>query len=270
MEELRSSGRPVWAFVLAHAAHVFVYWTIYSACQSAWSYWFYPKSIPAGLHSALFGVFMVVEYYSMVFVRSKLTVRHFPRVVAAYFSLYQAYFYATLYGFYFPSLVLFLMLCVHAMIWFFLKIEVPSFQGEEITEERPRAYIVRLGEPRWSGSSPPMMTLLHPVTENLVDTPRSFAEMQEQDSGESGGQDVVGEDDQDDEIGRSGISALLQMAGVSFNPSTYGYQRVASGRQESTLRQRRKEMSARANVSAGKANQHCPTGMRKISTYMYK
>ena len=86
MEELRSSGRPVWAFVLAHAAHLFVFWTIYSACQSAWSFWFYPKSIPAGLHSALFGVFMVVEYFAMVFVRAKLTIRHFPRIVAAYFA----------------------------------------------------------------------------------------------------------------------------------------------------------------------------------------
>ena len=258
MEELRSSGRSVWAFVLAHAAHLFVYWTIYSACQSAWSYWFYPKSIPAGLHSALFGIFMVVEYFTMVFVRSKLTIRHFPRIIAAYFVLYQSYFYATLYGFYWQSMQLFFLLCAHSMVWFLLKVEVPSFHAQEISEDRPRAYVVRLGEPRWSGSAPPMTSLFHAVTENLVDAPRSFAELQEGvDGGGGGGGEVEVEDDP---IAQGGISALLEMAGVSFNPSTYGYsetlpttgQQQEEEEEEDGLRRRRGQDS-RMSVSAGES-----------------
>ena len=223
MDELRSTGRPVWSFVFAHTARVIVYWTIYSACQAAWSSWFYGKSIPMGLHTALFGIFMILEYFSMIFVRAKLTIRHFPRIIAGYFCLYQAYFYSTLYGFYWQSLQLFLLLCSHAMCWFCFKVEVTSFQSGEISEERPRAYVVRLGEPRWAGSAPTTASLFHPVTENLVDVPRSYEETQEQlnfsDQRLSHRRRQL--DHAESEGAQNGFSALLQMAGVSFNPSTY-------------------------------------------------
>ena len=64
---------------------------------AAWLY----KSIPAGLHEALFGIFMLFEYFSMVYVRADLTIRFFPRVIFLYFMLYHSYFFGTLYGFYY-------------------------------------------------------------------------------------------------------------------------------------------------------------------------
>ena len=45
-------------------------------------------------------MFMVFEYFSMVFLRSRLGIGHFARTILAYFCVYQSYFVGTLYGMY--------------------------------------------------------------------------------------------------------------------------------------------------------------------------
>lgn len=64
--QLHARGRSVWPLVIAHVSRVFVYWSVYQACQFVWSMWFFNKSVPAGMTDWCYGLFMLVEYYVML------------------------------------------------------------------------------------------------------------------------------------------------------------------------------------------------------------
>jgi hypothetical protein len=57
-------------FIWAHLGKVFIVYTMYESCQYAFSSFLYGKSIPENLPIWIFGFAMLVEYFSMIFVRS--------------------------------------------------------------------------------------------------------------------------------------------------------------------------------------------------------
>lgn len=54
-------------------------WGRYEACQLLWAETLYGKSTPDGLQFWVYGLTMIAEYFSMIFVRSYTAIRYFPR-----------------------------------------------------------------------------------------------------------------------------------------------------------------------------------------------
>jgi hypothetical protein len=57
-------------FVLAHLSKVLVVYVMYEACQVFWAETLYGKSGGSGVAFAVFGLIMLLEYTSMLYVRS--------------------------------------------------------------------------------------------------------------------------------------------------------------------------------------------------------
>merc|ERR1711871_329445 len=102
----------------------------------------------------------------MVYVRSKLSIRFFPRLTLVYFVAFHLYFFETLYGFTLLALFVCFMAMAHAMVYFVREAEVPSLVAGILTEERPRAMSMHIHTPSWRVALPPYWTLFY-----MMDTP---------------------------------------------------------------------------------------------------
>lgn len=59
-------------YTTAHICRLIVIYAMYEACQSAWSGVFYKKSVPVDLTLWIFASALIVEYFSLIYVRSAL------------------------------------------------------------------------------------------------------------------------------------------------------------------------------------------------------
>ena len=70
LERLRARGKPLAPFLLAHLSKVVVVYVMYEACQIFFLENLYAKSGTSGVAFAVFGLIMLLEYTSMLYVRS--------------------------------------------------------------------------------------------------------------------------------------------------------------------------------------------------------
>lgn len=89
IDRLRAEGKPILPFIIAHLSQVLIMYSCYEASQLFWADFLYSKSVPSGLQFQIFGVVMLWEYYSMIFLRSALGIRFFPRVTLLYILIFH-------------------------------------------------------------------------------------------------------------------------------------------------------------------------------------
>jgi uncharacterized membrane protein len=74
----------------------------------------------------------------MIYVRSKLTIQIFPRLVLALYVIYHIYLYSFPSGFHILALLVMFLCIVYAMVYSLSKFEHPAFERGEISLEQPR------------------------------------------------------------------------------------------------------------------------------------
>ncbi|KAL7493466.1 hypothetical protein ACHAWT_002462 [Skeletonema menzelii] len=148
--------------IWAHVSKILLYYVMYEACQAAWSVVVYAKSIPEALPVWIYGLAMILEYFSMVFVRSAMSAHFFPRISLLYFLGYHLYFYSVPYGFFDVALIPLFMFLVHAMLYTILAFEVCAASGV-ISVETPREVYNKLSWPEWSANLPSEWTMFLPL-----------------------------------------------------------------------------------------------------------
>ena len=85
----RIRNKPILPFIIAHLSQVLIMYSCYEACQLFWADFLYDKSVPAGLQFQIFGAVMLWEYFSMIFLRSALGIRYFPRITLLYILMFH-------------------------------------------------------------------------------------------------------------------------------------------------------------------------------------
>jgi hypothetical protein len=167
---------------------IVLYYVMYEACQAAWSVVLYSKSIPEALPVWIYGLgelchvpsssrflknelltfmknfdtAMITEYFSMVFVRSAISVHFFPRIVLLYFLLYHFYFYSVSYGYFDLALIPLSLFMMHAML-FTIFLEAPNVTRGTISVECPREVFNKLSWPTFSAGLPSEWTIFLPL-----------------------------------------------------------------------------------------------------------
>jgi hypothetical protein len=160
---------------------------MYEACQAAWSVVLYAKSIPEALPVWIYGLgksimiptsilmhtfltlhalytrtAMITEYFSMVFVRSAVSVHFFPRITLLYFLLYHFYFYSVSYGYFDLALIPLSLFMMHAML-FTVFLEAPNAARGTISVECPREVFNKLSWTEWNAQLPSEWTIFLPL-----------------------------------------------------------------------------------------------------------
>jgi hypothetical protein len=127
--------------------------------------WFYNSQFPTQPELMIFGVMMILEYYSMLYVRSKATIQFFPRFSFLLFLLYHFYLYSFPAGSGFDMLAVNVMLLglLYSMLFCLRTFEVPAFNRGEVSIDQPRALYNSLPWPTWAVSLATDDTIFMPV-----------------------------------------------------------------------------------------------------------
>jgi hypothetical protein len=164
----RTGNYPEKYFIWAHLGKVFVLYTMYESCQYAFSSFLYGKSIPEGLPIWIFGFAMLLEYFSMIFVRSAVSVYFFPRMTLLYFLGYHFYFYSVPYGCFDVAILMWTGLMVHLMVYVVLALEIPAFARGAVSIEFPREVYSKLSWPEFTAAIPNEWTLFLPLNSRYI------------------------------------------------------------------------------------------------------
>ncbi|CAM9675562.1 unnamed protein product [Chrysoparadoxa australica] len=162
MERLRRQGKPLTPFIMGHVMQVLVFYGMYNACQLAWAMWLYDKTMSPSMEIWLYGMVMLWDYFSVIFVRANLSIKFFPKWSALLFLNYHFYYYCFPYPFINLAACLHMTLLAHAMMWTVHHLELPGLLRGEIGQDHPRAYYVELPWPAWSAALPPAWTVFVP------------------------------------------------------------------------------------------------------------
>lgn len=81
---------------------------------------------------------MVWEYYTMIFVRSSMSIKLFPRVSLVLYLLYHFYLYSVPFGFHLLALSIMFFFLVFTMIYCVRKYEIDAFYRGIVNIDQPR------------------------------------------------------------------------------------------------------------------------------------
>ena len=162
VEVVEAMGRSAAPLVRAHVLSVVVTFSLYEASQYAWKHWLFGfKPHPAGLEVWVFGLFMLVEYFMLIYARSALTLRMLPRIVFWEFMLFLLYVFSVPYGFDNVAAAVLWTSVLFWMLYFVLEAEVRALRRGFVSIEHPRALYTALPSPMWPTSLPPMWSIFH-------------------------------------------------------------------------------------------------------------
>ena len=139
MEMLRNNNRSPYPFLMSHVSKILLYYTLYEAAQFTFSLWFYGNAYPGQKELWLYAIVMLWEYYSMIYVRSKLSIAIFPRASLALFLVYHFYLYSQPTGFHLLALLVMFLFLAYLMATCVRKFEVPCYNRGGVSMDTPRA-----------------------------------------------------------------------------------------------------------------------------------
>lgn len=116
---------------------------------------------------------MVLEYFALIFLRSSLSIKFFPRAAFLVWMAFHCYLYSVPYGFTSEALLAAFLLLLCAAMHTVLVLELPACRSSVVSLEAPRAYFTRLEIPAVPSAIPPAWSLFMPL--NAL-APRVYAE----------------------------------------------------------------------------------------------
>ena len=151
----------------------------------------------------LFGLMMLWEYYSMVFVRSAATTYFFPKIVLLYWTLFHVYFYSVPYGYFGLALLPLMCFVFHAMFWCVIVLEVPALRKGAVSIECPREVFNALSWPQFTAALPPDWSVFLPINNRYTplqdrDDDDESDEEEELEGEELEGEELEGEESNSD------------------------------------------------------------------------
>ena len=164
MEMLRARNQSTIPFILAHIFRVVIYYVMYEACQMTFSSWFYDEARPGQRELWIFSIMMLWEYYSMIYIRSSLSIQLFPRASLAIFLLYHFYIYSHPDGFSLLALLVMFLYLTALMIYCVRKYEVDAFFRGLVNIDQPRMIYNQLPWPSWTVALAPDYSLFLPLS----------------------------------------------------------------------------------------------------------
>ena len=170
MNHIMREGKPIVSFLCSHFMYLITFYIIYEISQMSWATYVYGKSYPVGLPMIMASLLMVLEYFSMVYLRSMTSIIFFPKVVGIIFATFHVYFFAVMYGFYYLAALIACEGAMYSVIWFVLNAEIPALESGMVSTEIPRARYVKANIPSWRGALANIVTVFHPVSNDTFPT----------------------------------------------------------------------------------------------------
>merc|ERR1719215_570335 len=198
--------------ITSQTTKVVLYYLMYEACQTAWSALLYgTKTSTQGMPILLFGIAIIWEYFSLIFLRSAASIYFFPRCIFMLFLAFHVYFYSVPYGYFDQAVTLLSLFSMQAMVYCVLVLEPRVHRNGLVSIECPRELYTSLPWQEWSAAFPSEWTLFLPLNSRniplhdsgLVEEDVASRELDHTHPSDDEGED----DDEISSVGSSGYSS---------------------------------------------------------------
>ena len=135
---LRNANKSIFSLVLSFFLTLFVFYFMYACTYMVWNHMIFGYSYPDGLDERVYTMFSIIEFYTLIFIRTKKSVLLFPRIIALLMTSFIIYRNNNFYPFmntYFTGVI---FLCIGFMVLTARFIEKPIFLHEGPSFESPR------------------------------------------------------------------------------------------------------------------------------------
>lgn len=159
---LRNENKGIGFLVLSFFLMLVVFYFMYACTYLLWTPMIFGNSYPFGLDERVYTMFSLVEFFSLIFVRCKITVNWFPKVVLVFLGSFFLYRKNNFYPFlntYFAFVTWGILAAMVGMLKF---VEKPIFLDDGPTFESPRLVYQPVFQ-RTQVGLPDIWTLFYPV-----------------------------------------------------------------------------------------------------------
>jgi hypothetical protein len=138
LEVIRSRNQSTAPFLIGHFSRVLVFYFLYQFTQLAFAIFFYRRDSPGQQELWIFAVMMVLDYYSMIYVRAKASIQIFPRASVALFLVYHFYYFSYPSGFHVLALSVMFFALVSLMVHCLRVYELQAYSQGFVSIDQPR------------------------------------------------------------------------------------------------------------------------------------
>ena len=161
--QLMRVSRSTCPYICAHLLFLLVLYVVFELSQISFASIIYNRSYPAGLPLVVASGLMVLEYYSMVYIRSLASIQYFPKIVWLNFWSFHHYYNVVSYGFNYLAVSLCSLATLFAMMWFLTNVEVKALESGMISADLTRAKFGTSAVPSWAGALAPLYSVFQVV-----------------------------------------------------------------------------------------------------------
>ena len=154
--------------ILAFICMVVVFYCLYLSSIFIWSTLLFYKSIPRGLDENFYGFVAFLEFLTLLFIRTRSTLKWFPRFSFIMVLSFLYYVQFNAYGF--PTTALFVLMTVVSAIFFYhiIIFEVPALSWNPVhhytpSVDSPRTLFFRAFSLSWFHDLPQLWTMFYPL-----------------------------------------------------------------------------------------------------------
>lgn len=158
---LSRSGKSTFKLIISFLQTLFVLYLMYICTSIAWTFFLFENIYPQYIDEKFYNLMSFIEFFALLFVRTKRSVAYYPRFIAGFLISFLLYRYNYFYGFMnlaynAMSQFCFMMMCLSILKW-----EYPSFNNGP-SMESPRLVYQMIFNERRSGL-PEIWSLFYPV-----------------------------------------------------------------------------------------------------------
>lgn len=126
------------------------------------------KTIPDQLDENFFGLIALTEFFNLLFVRTRSSIKWYPKIVVTLIMAFMVHVRCTTYGFYYLGLFLLTLLVFYIMLEVLLCFELPTIVLNPAstfvpTQHRPRLLYLPVFNLNWLYDLPQLWTMFYPL-----------------------------------------------------------------------------------------------------------
>lgn len=161
---LQSTGRSTWPLIISYLSMLFVFYFMYTCCYLVWTSIIFGHLLPEGIDNSFYTFISFMEFYSLLFVRSKKSVLYFSRISYALIIMFLLYRFNHFYPFVWIAFKVVFFTCFGLMGYGLYKWEKPAYVENAGNPDHFRSvYHPVFSRNQQTTGLPEIWTLFYPV-----------------------------------------------------------------------------------------------------------
>lgn len=154
--------------IMAFFALILIFYCLYLSALVFWDAILFAKAIPKGLDENFYGFITLLEFAVMLFLRTRSTLKYFPRVSIILILCFLYYVQMTPYGFYKLALTILVLLVIAFLLFCLMTFEIPALTWNPSyhytpSVDRPRTLFFPMFSLSWYHDLPQLWTMFYPL-----------------------------------------------------------------------------------------------------------